>query len=87
MIAYLQLTVCKETIRDGLFDPGWAERALRLVRDIRVYNAKVIYLLFNLSSGTIYEHDSDEFVLHAVRKIEETRRKSVADARKLAKSG
>jgi hypothetical protein len=36
--------------------------------------------LFNLSSGTTYEQDSDEFVLRAVRK-------SVADARKLAKSG
>jgi hypothetical protein len=43
--------------------------------------------LLNLSSGTTYEQDSDEFVLHTVRKIEETRRKSVADARKLAKSG
>jgi hypothetical protein len=42
--------------------------------------------LFNLSSGATYEQDSDEFVPHAVRKIEETRRKSVADARKLAKS-
>jgi len=87
VIAYLQPTVVEETMRDGLFDPGWAERALRSVRDIRVYNAKVINLLFNLSSGTTYEQDSDEFVLHAVRKIEETRRKSVADARKLAKSG
>ena len=56
------------------------------MRDIRVYNAKVINLLFNLSSGATYEQDSDEFVPHAVRKIEETRRKSVADARKLAKS-
>jgi hypothetical protein len=43
--------------------------------------------LFNRSSGTTYEQDSDEFVPYAVRKIEETRRKSVADARKLAKSG
>ena len=43
--------------------------------------------MLNLSSGATYEQDSDEFVLHAVRKIEETRRKSVADAWKLAKSG
>jgi hypothetical protein len=43
--------------------------------------------LLNLSSGATYEQDSDEFVLHAVQKIEETRRKSVADAWKLAKSG
>jgi hypothetical protein len=42
VIAHLQPTVCEETIRDGLFDAGWAERALRSVRDIRVYNAKVI---------------------------------------------
>jgi hypothetical protein len=43
--------------------------------------------LSNLSSGATYEQDSGEFVLHAVRKIEETRRKSVADARKLVESG
>jgi hypothetical protein len=87
MIAYLQPTVVEETIRDGLFDPGWAERALRSVRDIRVHNAKGFYLLSNLSSGATYEQDSGEFVLHAVRKIEETCWKRVADARKLAKPG
>jgi len=87
VIAYLQPTVVEETVRDGLFDPGWAERALHPVRYISVYNAKVFYLLSNLSSGATYEQDSGEFVLHAVRKIEETRRKSVADAGKLAQSG
>ena len=43
--------------------------------------------MFNLSSGATYEQDSDEFVPHAVRKIEETRRKCVADARKLPSPG
>jgi hypothetical protein len=87
VIADLQPTVVEETIRDGLFDPGWAESPLPPARDIRVHNAKVFYPLSNLSSRANYEQDSGEFVLHAVRKIEETRRRSVADARKLAKPG
>src|SRR3954467_6335377 len=87
VVTHVQPTVIEEAIRGGFFGPARAEGALRLTKNMRTYNAKVSYFLSLLSSGTIRELDSGEFVLYAIEEIEGTRRAIVADARKLTDLG
>ena len=87
VITHLQPTVVEEAVREGFFDPPRVETALRLVRNVRAYNAKVSYLLSTLSPGTNAGPGSDDFVLHAIEEMEGTRRRILADARLLSKPG
>jgi len=87
MIAHLQPTLIDEALRDGLFCPVWTEKALRLARNTRTYNAKISYFLSNLSFGRSHEPGSTELRIHAIDEIEVTRQRIVADARKLSGFG
>ncbi len=84
VITHLHPMVVEEAVQSGFFDPSQAERALRLARNIRTYNARVSYLLSILFSGKTGEPDFEQLVLHAIERIEETRRAAVEDARLLA---
>jgi hypothetical protein len=86
VVTHIQPMVIEEAIRGGFFSPSQAEGALRLVKNMRTYNAKVSYFLSLLSSGTIREPDSKQCVLRAIEEIEGTRQAIVADARKLART-
>jgi hypothetical protein len=76
--------VVEEGLRDSFFDPPRAEKALRLARNMRAYNAKVSCLLSILASGTTHQPDYRQLVLHAIEEIEGTRQAIVAGARLLA---
>jgi hypothetical protein len=84
VVTHIQPTVIEEAIKGGFFSLSQAEGALRLAKNMRTYNAKVSYFLSLLSSGTIREPDSKQFVMRAIEEIEGTRQAIVADARKLA---
>lgn len=86
VITHGQPPVVEDAIKEGFFDPPRMERALRLARNIRAYDARVFYLLSLLSSGATRDPDLEQLALRAIERIEETRRAIVADARMLVES-
>ncbi len=84
VITHVQPTVVEEAVKGGFFGPLQAQKALRLARNMRAYNAMISYLLSLLSSGATRDPDSEQLVLHATGELEEARRAIVADARLLA---
>ncbi len=75
----------EEIAQNGLFGPLHAEKAFRLARKMRVYNARVSTLLSLLSAGTTTALTFERVVLQTVRSVEEARHALVEESELLAR--